>query len=165
MGKHDDEDSAELAARALLEREFGCPLIRIPPAAVPTVDYRTEDPARGVEVKQITSEAYRDLSAASRTARHWDSTILTGRWSVLIERPTLSTVLAPMPRFADDDPDLIAHYEASGMRVRRKADREAEWRARHPGPRQATPRLKDLGRDVEAHLALLEQGDISCTRG
>lgn len=26
----------------------------------------------------------------------WDSTILTGRWSVLIERPTLSDVLAPM---------------------------------------------------------------------
>jgi len=165
MGKHDDEDAAELAARALLEREFGCPLIRIAPAAVPTVDYRTADPARGVEVKQITSEAYRDLSAASRTGRHWDSTILTGRWSVLVERPTLSTVLAPMPRFPDDDLDLIAHYEASGMRVQRKADREAEWRARHPGPRQATPRLKDLGRDVEAHLAVLEQVGISCTRG
>lgn len=77
MGKHDDEDGAELAARALLEREFGCPLIRIAPAAVPTVDYRAAEPARGVEVKQITSEAYRDLSAAARRALHWDSTILT----------------------------------------------------------------------------------------
>lgn len=165
MGKPDDEDGAELAARALLEREFGCPLIRIAPTAVPTVDYRTAEPARGIEVKQITSEAYKDLSAASGRARHWDSAVLTGRWSVLIERPTLSDVLAPMPRFPDDDPDLIAHYEASGMRVQRKADRQAEWRAQHPGPKRTTPRLKDLGRDLEAHLALLEQGDISCTRG
>jgi hypothetical protein len=70
-----------------------------------------------------------------------------------------------MPRFPDDDLDLIAHYEASGMRVQRKADREVEWRAHHPGPKQATPRLKDLGRDVEAHLALLEQVGITCTRG
>lgn len=165
MGKHDDEDAAELAARAVLEREFGCPLVRIAPAAVPTVDYRTMDPARGVEVKQITSEAYRDLSAAFRASRHWDSKILTERWSVLIERPTLSTVLAPMPRFPDDDLDLIAHYEASGMRVQRKAEREAEWRACHPGPKQVTPRLKDLGRDLESHLAVLEQNGVSCTRG
>lgn len=50
-----------------------------------------------------------------------------------------------MPRFPDDDLDLIADYEASGMRVQRKAEREAEWRARHAGPKQVTPRLKDLG--------------------
>lgn len=63
MRRPDDEDAAELAARTLLEREFGCPLVRIAPAAVPTVDYRTLDAAGGVEVEQITSEAYRDLSA------------------------------------------------------------------------------------------------------
>ena len=165
MGRPEDEDAAELRARALLEREFGCGLVRIAPTTEPTVDYRSVDSARSVEVKQITSEAYRDLSAAFRAARHWDSPVLSGRWSVLIDRPTLSTVLAPRPSFPEDDPELIADSEASGMRVQRKAEREAEWRASHLGPRQEMPRLEDLGRDLEPHLTVLESHGISSTRG
>lgn len=161
------ESDSELRARALLEREFGCALERIrADLGVPTADYRTVDGSRSVEVKRITSEAYNKLTAAASHANwNYDSSILSGRWTVIIDRPTLSDALEPMPRFPDDDPEASAEAEAFGFRLVPRHEREAEWRASHPGPKRSTPRLKKLGSDLEHHLHTLEQHAIYSTRG
>ncbi|HEY5182340.1 MAG TPA: hypothetical protein VIJ07_21635 [Dermatophilaceae bacterium] len=85
--------------------------------------------------------------AFTRQAVSFDSERLTGRWSVIIDQPTLSTSLAPVPNF---------QYPA---------DREAAWRAEHPGPRIPTPKLMQLGQDLEQHLVILEQHGLETTRG
>ena len=145
------ETTEESQARALLEREWGCQLDRIAPRipSIPTVDYRTSDGSKGCEVKRITNANYIELSAPfTRLPRRtvpFDSERLTGRWSVIIDQPTLSTSLALVPGFRDDDPQRIADLESYGIRVLgSRADREATWRSAHPGPRIRTPRLKQL---------------------
>jgi hypothetical protein len=160
-----DETSEELRARALVERELGRSLDRITPASIPTVDYRLPDGSVGIEVKRITSELYNDLTSAFRCAGHLDSSELTGRWTVMVERPTLSTSLDTIPPFPPDDESLIADLERDGFVVQRKVDRVAEWRASHPGPKRRSPRLALLGDDLEPHLAVLEQYGIGSTRG
>jgi hypothetical protein len=158
------ERDSELEARSLLQAEFGCELVRVPTGSIPTPDYREPSGRRSIEVKRLTSQQYRQLGA-DRNTRHWDSANLSGRWAVLIERSTLSSILEPVPPFPDDDPETIAYYTAHGFRVRTRAEREAEWRANHPGPAQpTTPRLKDLGRDLDPHLLILEQHGVTSTR-
>jgi hypothetical protein len=161
------ERDCELRARALLEAEFGCALKKIPEVRmVETADYLTVDGSRSVEVKRITSEAYNDLrSAASRTDWSYDSLILSGRWTVMINQLTLSDILKPMPKFPADDPEASAEAEAFDFRLIPRHEQEAEWRASYPGPKQDTPRLKDLGPDLERHLHVLEQHAIYSTRG
>lgn len=165
--QREPESDSELRARALLETEFGCALERIKEdRKVPTVDYRTIDGSRSVEVKRITSEAYNELTGvASRTDWSYDSSILSGRWTVMIDRPTLSDILKPIPTFPADDPEASAEAEAFGLRLIPRHEREAEWRASHPGQKRSTPRLKRLGADLEQHLHILEQHAIYSTRG
>lgn len=161
------ESDSELRARALLEAELGCALERVKEdRGIPTVDYRTVDSSRSVEVKRITSEAYNKLTGvASRTDWSYDSSILSGHWTVMIDRPTLSDILKPMPTFPADDPEASAEAEAFGFRLIPRHEQEAEWRASHPGPKRSTPRLKGLGSDLEQHLRVLEQHAIYSTRG
>jgi len=161
------ESDSELRARALLEAEFGCALERIrEDPRVPTADYRTIDGSRSVEVKRITSEAHNELrNMASRTNWSYDSSILSGRWTVMIRQPTLSEILSPMPKFPADDPEASAEAEVFGFRLIPRHEREAEWRASHPGRKRSTPRLKGLGPDLERHLQVLEQHAIYNTRG
>lgn len=151
----------------VLESEFGCVLKKIPEdRRIPTADYRTVDGSRSVEVKRITSEAYNDLRyAASRTDWSYDSLILSGRWTVMISQLTLSDILKPMPKFPADDPEASAEAEAFGFRLIPRHEREAEWRVSYPGPKRDTPRLKELGPDLERHLHVLEQHAIYSTRG
>jgi hypothetical protein len=163
--KESSESPSELRARALLEKELHCRLERVPERDIETVDYRTPGGNDGIEVKRVTSEDYLDLTNAFSKAQHLDSNLLTGRWSVMIERPTLSTILAPMPKFLVDDEDAIAFWEARGYSVARRAEREAVWRAAHPGPKHRTPRLNTLTTDLEAHLAVMEAHNIDTTRG
>ena len=159
------ETASELRARALLEQELECQLTRAPERAIPTVDYRTPDGNVGIEVKRVTNAEYHDLTSGFARAGHLDSDRLTGRWAVVIDRPTLSTSLEPMPHFRGDDPKLIAYWESQGATVRRRADLEAEWRATHPGPPRKTPRLDTLARDLEPHLVELEAHGFTTTRG
>jgi hypothetical protein len=165
FGEGGNETPAEMRARALLERELGCDLKRVPERAVPTVDYRTPNGEVGIEVKRLTNADYHDLTSAFAKAGRLDSDRLTGRWSVIVDRPTLATSLAPMPNYPDDDPELIAFFESQGDTVRRKADRESDWRATHPGPRRTTTRLDTLARDLEPHLVVLEAHGVTTTRG
>lgn len=129
------------------------------------MDYRLPDGSVGVEVKRITDSIYNELTNAFGRGDHLDSSVLAGRWTVMIDRPTLSTSLEPVPRFPDDDDATISELEAVGMTVQRKAEREAEWRATHPGPRRLSPRLARLGPDLESHLAVFENYGIRSTRG
>ncbi len=152
-------------ARALVESDLGRPLDRVTPIDQPTVDYRLADGSVGVEVKRITSEAYNELTAAFAGARHIDSELLTGRWTAMIERPTLSTTLQPLPKFAPDDEGTIESLQAAGFTVKRLAEREAEWRASHPGPRTQSPRLARLAEALEPHLAVMELHSLTSTHG
>ncbi|MFE0022807.1 hypothetical protein [Amycolatopsis sp. NPDC059021] len=155
----------------MLRREFGSDLDRInasPERA--TADYRWCNGRliRSVEVKEITVDTHRQLVAeakAGKTAR--DSTTLSMRWMIMINLPTLSTVLEPMPSFPPDDPELAADVEQFfGARMMTRAEREAEWRRTHPGPKhQPTPQIKNLGRDLDPHLLVLEQHGIVSTHG
>jgi hypothetical protein len=156
-----EERGTELRARALLQAEFGCELHRVPSRPIPTVDYRDTTRLRSVEVKQLTSEPYNDLNAAFRKHWRWDSSSLSGRWTVIIDQPTLSSLLEPVPHFPDDDAEMIAHYSAAGLTVTTKAEREAEWRANHPGPIEQPPRLIGLGPDLKRHLITLERHGIN----
>lgn len=158
------ECASEKLARSLLEAVWDCQLVRVPPRSTPTVDYRASDPARGVEVKRITSAEYHDLTAAANV-REWKSSQLTGRWMVAIDRPTLSDTLPPTPHFADDDEDDIAFWERAGYTVNRRAEREEQWRKTHSGKPQRTVVLKNMGPNLEPHLAVLELHHIDCTRG
>jgi hypothetical protein len=164
-GKGSNESPSELRARALLEQDLDCQLERVPEREIPTVDYRTPDGTVGIEVKRITSAEYLQVSSAFAKVRHLDSNLLTGRWCVMIDRPTLSTILAPMPKYPDDDEEQIAYWESQGFVLSRRADREAEWRAAHPGPIRQTPRLNTLTTDLEGHLAVLDAHGITTTRG
>lgn len=164
-----DETPEERRARQLLERELRCSLERIPCGRLPTVDYRCLNPGCvggvGVEVKRLTNETYNELTSAYRKSCHHDSAALSGRWTVIIDRPTLSESLSPLPSFPDDDEQEIAAMEAFGFIVTRKADRVAEWRATHPGPKLASPQLRDLAADLEPSLVVLEEHGLDCTRG
>lgn len=159
------ERATEMRARALLERVLGCRFERVPQSDVPTVDYRSVDePPRSVEVKEITSHEYRDLTDAYDANQSFDSTLLTGRWLVAIEAPSLSQKLQPMPDFPADDSQLISGFAAIGS-VMLRADREDEWRNQHPVLRQPTVRLKHLARDIEQALRIVEADGIVNTRG
>lgn len=129
------------------------------------MDYRSQDGRHSIEVKELMTESYKDLSAAFRSSEHFDSEVLSGRWIVAIERQTLDSRLPPMPDFSEDDPQAIAQLALYGFTVKTKAEKQAEWRARHPGPARPGPRLRRLGRDLEPHLAVLEEARIGCTRG
>lgn len=161
-----DEKPEERLVRALLEREFSSILVRVHTASSPRADYRTSDDTRGIEIKRLTGPEYLELGAAGGKSRSFNSTRLTGRWQVAIERPSLSDRLAPVPNYPVDDPARIAEIEADGhFRVRRRDERVAEWRAEHPGTPKPTPRLRSLGRDLEPHLVLLERHGVDSTRG
>jgi hypothetical protein len=71
---------------------------------------------------------------------------------------------APMPDYPEDDPALIAEFEAEGFSVQRNEEREAQWRERFSGQRRPTPRIQDLPAKLEPHLLVLEQGGITNTR-
>jgi hypothetical protein len=154
-----------LQARALLEREWRCHLNRVAPRSIPTVDYRTQDGSKGCEVKRITNADYIKLDAVFTGVVPFNSERLTGRWSVIIDKPTLSTSLAPVPNFPDNDPQRITDRESRGLLVPHRDDRETAWRAEHPGPSTPTPKLKQLGQDLEQHLVVLEQNGLKTTRG
>jgi hypothetical protein len=159
------ERATELRARALLEYVFGCALERPPPADRPTVDYRSvREPNRSVEVKEVTSQEYRDLTDAYDANQSFDSKLLTGRWMVAIDAPSLSEKLQPMPRFPTTDPRLIAELAAIGLSVTPIAEREQEWRSQHPVLGQPTVRLKYLARDIEQPLRIVESDGIVNTR-
>ena len=164
-GTGSKESASELRARALLEWDLYGGLERVAEREIPTVDYRTPDGRVGIEVKRVTSAEYLELSNVFTKARHLDSNLLTGRWCVMVDRPTLSTTLAPMPNFPDDDEEQIASWASQGFVVRRRAEREADWRAAHPGPRRQTPRLNNLTAELEAHVAVLEAHGIVTTHG
>lgn len=116
--RSEPEGDSELRARILLEWQFCCSLERISLGVIPRSDYRTVDGTKSVEAKRITSEAYNELTGVpSRTDRSHDSSILSGRWTVMIDQPTLSDIIEPMPTFPPDDPQASAEAEALGFRL------------------------------------------------
>jgi hypothetical protein len=160
------ENAAEELAQRVLEAHLGCELVGVPPAETPTVECRTPEGAKAFEVKQLTSEEYLALSNASnREQTSWDSDVLRWRWDGVLTAPSLSDLYSPVPRFADDPPpDVMAEYEAIGLKVKSRAEREDEHRRRHPGPKRPSVRIRGLGPDIEEHLHMLEDHDVRSTR-
>ena len=116
------------------------------------------------EMKSVTPEEYEELRA--QRTRSYPSSVLEMHWSILLEAPTMDDKFKPMPDFPDDDPMTIAAIEADGFKVTRKAEREAAWRERYSGRRLAVPRIgKRESKLLEQNLLVLEQGEITSTRG
>lgn len=159
-------DAAEELAQRVLEARLGCELVRVAPADTPTVECRTPDGTSAFEVKQLTSEEYRELSSAfGREQTSWDSDVLSWRWVAILTAPSLSDLYPRMPRFADDPgQEVLAQYEAMGMKVKTRSEREEEHRRRHPGARRPSVRIKGLGPDLERHLIVLESHGVRSTR-
>lgn len=157
---------AEDLARRVLEAHFSAELVGVGHAKHPTADCRTPDEMYAFEVKQLTSEEYRELSDASdREQTSWDSDVLTWRWGAILIAPSLSDLYPRMPRFADDPrPQVLAQYEAMGLKVKTRVEREEEHRRRHPGPRRPSVRIKGLGPDLGMHLKVLEDHGVRSTR-
>ena len=79
----------------MLEEELGCRLERVTADRGRRFpDYRTPGGDRVIEVKWITSEDFRALGAAfDKEVTEVEDRRLTGRWTVPVQRPDLSTVL------------------------------------------------------------------------
>jgi hypothetical protein len=118
-----DESDDELAARAVLEANLSCTLVRV--AATfgrEFPDYRTPGGDKVIEVKRITSQEFHAMGDAQvREETDLDDTRLTGTWMVLVQRPGLSTTLPQrggLPIFRDAAPtrlkniaaDLVEHF-------------------------------------------------------
>jgi hypothetical protein len=155
-----EETQEERQARRLIERELETELHWVTPSSVPTPDYRTQDGQVAVEVKLVTSEMHRELASVPLDECGLDSEVLTKRWTVMIDAPTLSTTLRPMPKFRRVDPELVNGLEADGFQVASAEARAEKWHADHPGPKRRAPRLKQLASDIEPHLKVLEEEGI-----
>ena len=155
-------DVASLAvARRLLDSALGTSFQPIPETDAPTADLRSFDGAHVAEVKRITSESLRELSQVmGRYETSRDVPELTRRWLVLLKAQTNSDTLPPMPAFPEPSPAVRAHYEAAGMTVQTRAEREAEFRAEHPGPRSPRPQVKQLIDRLIPHFQVLEAHDV-----
>ncbi|MBA3374361.1 MAG: hypothetical protein H0U00_00835 [Actinobacteria bacterium] len=152
-------------ARAVLERILKRPLIDFKPdPRRPSPDY-TDEHDEAFEMKRVTSEELLRLGDQVRSEEFYASMTLSLRWAVAIKAPTLYDKFRAMPPFPDDDEATIAAIETDGMRVVRKAEREAEHRAHFAGQTRETPRIRDLGRELEPHLFVLESAGITNTRG
>ncbi|MGW1681390.1 hypothetical protein [Saccharopolyspora sp. NPDC002376] len=163
------ESESELTAKALLERELLLDLNKVEPKFEQqrhSPDYRSADGSYAVEVKEIASQHYRQL-ANIQIDPSYDSSLLSGRWHIIIMMPTNSTVMEPTPDFPPDNPELdnLARIQF-GRGIVPKRQREVEWQADHPWTKKepARPRLKNLARELERHLAILEKYNTHSTR-
>lgn len=168
MSKKNKNDLSEPRTRSLLEKEFGCYLDRVCEGKHETADFRSRDDLRSIEVKQITTQYYYELTkAASKMNRSYDSTVLSGRWRVMIKLFTNATALEPMPEFPVATPEVSSEVRRNfGVGIVSRHERESGWRATHPGPKmQKGPQLNRLATDLENLLLELEKHDVHSTRG
>lgn len=86
---------------------------------------------------------------------------LSRHWLVALEAKTNSDSLPPMPRFAEPTPKARADYEAAGLIVQSTADREAEFRANHPGQWESPPKIKGLIDRLVPHFKVLEAHGVA----
>lgn len=161
------ESPSELRAREVLEPVLGFPLRRFAPGVEHTgrlsPDYE-DDSGAAYEVKEVTSEVFRELAALVRRERFRASVGLTSRWRVVIPAPTLDDRFRPTPSYPAETPERIAALEADGFTVTRNAAREAAWRESHSGRERRKLRLRHLAADIEPDLEILEQAGILNTR-
>lgn len=160
------ERASERTARGVLETVLGIQFVRVPPAASPTVDYRSAaGPPRVAEVKEITSKQFRELRKAVTDFDFAPSTVLTRRWSVVLTAPTTFDLLRPQPSLTEPDQELVADMAKAGLHVLSADERRQEWQREHDAARAArTPRVKNLARDLEPWLKVLEDHGVTSTR-
>lgn len=126
------ESEYELAARAVLEADLGCTLVRVEATfGSEFPDYRTPTGDRVIEVKRLTSERFHAADAAcAREATYVHDDRLTGRWIVPIMLVDLAIVL---PRLGN------APFFGNVL----------------------PPRVKNLAMDLVEHFAILEKHQVS----
>lgn len=156
-------DAASLiVAQKLLAHALAATFERIPESDRPEADLRSADWAHVAEVKRITSGSLRKLSAdMDRYETDREVPELIRHWLVALEAKTNSDSLPPMPRFAEPSPEARADYEAAGLIVQSTADREAEFRANHPGPWESPPKVKGLIDRLVPHFKVLEAHGVA----
>lgn len=158
------EPESQLRARQAIERVLDrrLRLYELEPNGDDSLDY-IDELNEVFEMKDVTSEEFRELR--KRRLRWCPSTKLAMYWSVLLDAPTLGDRFSPMPDYPDDDPESIAAIEAEGLfTVKRKAEREAEWRERQRRD-IPVPRIREReARALERHFLVLEQAGITNTR-
>jgi hypothetical protein len=134
----------------------------------PTHDLETCDrriPSIAVEVKELVPGEFRAVGNQVSREQRFDSKVLAKRWSVIVMEEALSSRLAPMPRFPDDPPpEEIRRLALDGFVVVTKTEREEQWRSEHTLAPRAQLRIKNLAKDIEGHLAVLERLGIVDTR-
>ncbi len=167
MGEREDEQ-LPVVGEALshrLGRSF-CRVVPRPPGA--THDLETCDGARptiAAEVKELVPGEFLSVQKAVLGDQGLDSNVLSRRWGVIIDEEPLSGRLVPTPPFHDDPPpDEIEKWAAHGFIVTRKSELEQAWQARQSLARRPSILVKNLARDIEPHLAVLEQLGIFETR-
>lgn len=152
-----DADSLALADR-LLTSVLGVGFGPISETATPTADLVSADGAHLAEVKRVTSSSLRELSHATsdnaKTTR--DVAELTRRWMVALDATINSDSLPPMPKFAGPVAAERVAWESEGFTVATRAEREAEFRKQHPGPKKETVRVNGLIDDLIPYLKVLE---------
>ncbi|MGV9836549.1 hypothetical protein ACWDUL_20505 [Nocardia niigatensis] len=83
----DRESPSEMQARAVVEQALKTTLERVVsnPSGPPSPDYRVAAPAAAFEIKEFTSQDWRDVKAAvDKTRRHVASPRLRGVWGCLL---------------------------------------------------------------------------------
>jgi hypothetical protein len=129
---------------------------------------RTSDdqsPSIAIEVKELVPGEF--LATGNQVGREtgYDSAVLSRRWSIIVTEEPLSSRLAPMPTFPDDpSPERIRQLARDGFTLVTKAEREEEWRLQHTLAPRAQLQIKNLAKDIEPHLAVLERYGLFETR-
>lgn len=155
----------EALAQRVIEAALGCTLDKLPERSIPTADFRSPDGQHGVEVKELNNGEFRALTAAwQRRQTSLDLPELTGRWTVMLDLPTLPAALPAPRKFVEPDPALAAALTDAGMHVVTKAEHEAADAARRAAPAPEPVRLAGLLQDLGPHLAVLEAHKITNTR-
>lgn len=156
-------DAASLAvAQRVLGHALAATLEHIPESDRPEADLRSTDGAHVAEVKRITSGSLRKLGAdMDRYETNREIPELTRHWMVALEAKTNSDSLPPMPKFAEPSTQARADYEAAGLIVQSTADREAEFRAKHPGQWESPPKVKGLIDRLVPHFKVLEAHGVA----
>jgi len=134
----------------------------------PTPDLVTSDglaPSIAIEVKELVPGEFLATDAQVSGDPGLNSETLAKRWGVVVAEDPLSTRLAPMPSFPEDpSPAEVDALSRDGYSVITKAEREKRWKEEHTLAARPQVGVKNLAKDIEPHLVVLEGIGITQTR-
>jgi hypothetical protein len=156
--------------KAHLELQLGRSLRRLPEhsSGGPTHDLETIDgnePCISIEVKEVVPGEF--LATRARVTAHpgFDSKVLKMRWNVVVMEEGLDARLASTPNFPEDPDKVITdQWSSQGFTIMTKAEREEQWKQGHSLSKRPTIVIKNLAKDIEPYLDVLESAGVVQTR-